>query len=629
MGPGGAGSGFVESFSGSFDADTRRFWLEPRWLVPSGLLPREDLPAVAGHVLEFVDGAGEAVGSVPLRGPVYEDSDRELEWEVYVAERPAFSRVRIRSGQQTIVEYSGTSSAPEVDAARAKQTDPSAGFDGFSPYTVGVSWRARDADGGALWARVYYSSDGGDSYRLAGETHRDPASESPSTPGGDYIEHTPNRELDDYGPRWDLRAPERAQYLLVVSDGICWSAARSQTVDEGATISVLFEAFSLGGDVSDGQRPDGAAQGADIPDPSRRCVASDSPASGMPQGHAGLGLAAGSGLSESFVGSFDTETGRSWLRPVWPVPSSTVSEPEAGLIPGHVLEFVDGAGEAVGSVPLRGPVYEDSDRELEWEVYVAERPAFSRVRIRSGQQTIVEYSGTSSAPEVDAARAEQTDPSAGFDGFSPYTVGVSWRARDTDGGALWARVYYSSDGGDSYRLAGETHRDPASESPFSRAGAHVDDTSVFAEYRYRWLGWELQASERAQFLVVVSDGVCWSAAASPRMSVAAPEQFLEVLSPRNGEIYSPDGEIILNAHAQGVHRGAWTRELPASVFRWSSDIDGEIAADAYTTPEGWKYHGLVPAGSLSPGTHRITATATDEKGNTASATVTIEIRGQP
>ena len=295
-----------------------------------------------------------------------------------------------------------------------------------------------------------------------------------------------------------------------------------------------------------------------------------------------------------------------------------------------MLEFVDGAGEAVSSVPLRGPVYEDSDRELEWELYVAERPAFSSVRIRRGQQTVVEYSGSASAPEVEALHIEQGDPSAGFDGFQPYTVGVSWRARDADGGALWARVYYSSDGGGSYRRAGETHTDPASESPFSRAGAHVDDdTSVFAEYRYRWLGWELEASERAQFLVVVSDGVCWSAEVSPLVSVAPPKQSLEVRSPRNGEIYGSHGEIVLSAHAPGVHLGAWTRELPASLFRWSSDIDGDIAANAYTTPEGWEYHGLVPAGSLSPGTHRITATATDEKGNTASATVTIEVLGPP
>ena len=87
--------------------------------------------------------------------------------------------------------------------------------------------------------------------------------------------------------------------------------------------------------------------------------------------------------------------------------------------------------------------------------------------------------------------------------------------------------------------------------------------------------------------------------------------------------------MILYAHSQGVHRGTWTRELPASLFRWSSDIDGEIAANAYTTPEGWEYHGLVPASSLSPGTHRITATATDERGNTASATVTIEVLAPP
>ena len=150
-GPDGAGAGFLESFGGSFDADTGRFWLSPTWLVPSGSLPSEDLPAVAGHVLEFVDAEGEAVSSVPLRGPVYEDSDRELAWELYVAERPAFSSIRIRRGQQTVVKYSGSASAPEIDEVQVEQTEPSSSTDGDEPSTRGVSWSARDADGGALW----------------------------------------------------------------------------------------------------------------------------------------------------------------------------------------------------------------------------------------------------------------------------------------------------------------------------------------------------------------------------------------------------------------------------------------------------------------------------------------------
>ena len=397
-------------------------------------------------MLEFVDAEGEAVSSVPLRGPVYEDSDRELAWELYVAERPAFSSIRIRRGQQTVVKYSGSASAPEIDEVQVEQTEPSSSTDGDEPSTRGVSWSARDADGGALWARVYYSSDGDGSYRLAAETHRDPVTESASAPGGEYIKSPMDRGLHDYGPHWALRAPEHGQYLLVVSDGICWSATRSQTVDEGAPISVLFETVALGGDTSAALAHDGAAQGAATSDPSHRCVGRASSSSRVPQGHAGVDLTADTGLLESFVGSFDAETGLSWIRPVWPVPSAMVSELAAGLIPGHVLEFVDAEGEAVSSVPLRGPVYEDSDRELAWELYVAERPAFSSIRIRRGQQTVVEYSGSASAPEIDEVQVEQTDPSAGFDGFQPYTVFVSWRARDADGGALWARFYYSSDG---------------------------------------------------------------------------------------------------------------------------------------------------------------------------------------
>ena len=358
----------------------------------------------------------------------------------------------------------------------------------------------------------------------------------------------------------------------------------------------------------------------------------------LPQGRAGLGFDGRAvGMVEVFEGSHRGSSGQSTLRPVRLVPESALSGwAEQPVVGGYVLELLDRDGAVVHSEPVRGRLGAES-LILEWEAHIAERPAYRSYRIRHQGRTIVAVAGSAHAPRLSHVEADLSEAVGSPDGYLRLRVRFNWTACDPDAGPLFHRTYYSIDGGSTYSAVGDTHTLPELLRADVTAAARVafspeiiepepffsGDTSQPHTYSHDEAPWNLPRGDQARFLVVVSDGVRWSAALSEPFEPAPhPPTYVSVREPVDGAVFRPQEEIRLRAATSGVLGRRW-RDLPQSMFHWSSDIDGEITPEPPTHTDD---HGQVPQGLLTPGTHRITATATDAAGNTGSATVTIEIR---
>ena len=154
------------------------------------------------------------------------------------------------------------------------------------------------------------------------------------------------------------------------------------------------------------------------------------------------------------------------------------------------------------------------------------------------------------------------------------------------------------------------------------------DTSAPKEFTHTAIPRHLERSPRAHFIAVVSDGVRWNAARSPQFELVHPIIWPVIWSPDDAAVYRSDEEIVLEAGAEGALSGEW-RVLPIHMYHWHSDIDGNITTEAPRSSDAPDIVGRIPPGSLTPGTHILTLTATDETANTGSETVTIEIRDPP
>ena len=252
----------------------------------------------------------------------------------------------------------------------------------------------------------------------------------------------------------------------------------------------------------------------------------------LPQGRrAPLELGDGFGRwREVFGGTFEY-----WTDDVGPA----LSEPqlEVHLTPtgdtGHVswdcgeptesdrLEFLDAGGAVVHQVPVssvedvlwhgdrwtEGPVYL---MEYSWCAVVAQRPAYDSYRIVShrtyrGGQPPADYvlMHTDASPNAPVVSIASPVRGQRFDGVD---VTVQWSARDPDADELTSHVFYSADGGATYRWVYAERHPPAD----AAAPTHRAISGFRADF---------DSTEQALFLVVVSDGTRWTAAQSPAFTV--------------------------------------------------------------------------------------------------------------
>ena len=258
------------------------------------------------------------------------------------------------------------------------------------------------------------------------------------------------------------------------------------------------------------------------------------------------------------------------------------------------FELRDSGGDVLWSVPFDvAESVEEADPDFAGEVsdtvyasfslFVSDPPDYSKIAVtRSGVDLIV-VERSANAPTlslegpVEGQRFAYDEP-----------VPLSWTASDLDGDELQYKIFYSTDGGDSYRQISK---------PLSGTSTTYD---------------RLNGSERARFAVSVSDGTRWAFAESPVFAVGNSPPMVDIKSPRESAVL---------AGLQGFLLDGWAydredKSLGSASFSWSSSIDGHLGTGSYL---------VMSAANLTAGDHRVTLTVTDSGGLTSTATTNFTI----
>jgi hypothetical protein len=166
------------------------------------------------------------------------------------------------------------------------------------------------------------------------------------------------------------------------------------------------------------------------------------------------------------------------------------------------------------------------------------------------------------------------------------SVTVQWRASDKDGRVRSYSLLYAADGTDFQPIA----------TGLRRRSFTVDLT-------------ELPGGPAARFRVVASDGVRTGAATSKPVSVPVRAPRVLISAPADGSTAQPNEPTSLVVSIEDLLGDV----ISGDQVVWSSSLQGELG------------HGLGISAALSPGTHVITATATNSLGAVGTQSVTVEV----
>lgn len=175
--------------------------------------------------------------------------------------------------------------------------------------------------------------------------------------------------------------------------------------------------------------------------------------------------------------------------------------------------------------------------------------------------------------------------------ISDDIIKVSWSGSDVDNDSLKYRIWYSTDGGETYDII----------------RLNTSETSLIL-YRSH-----LKGSQRARFKVSVSDGSNSTFAESDVFSITPNPPLVEINSPGNNEIFTIMQSIAFSSFGYDIE----DEDLDVSAFQWHSNIDGYLGNSDTL---------LLDASSLTLGKHVITVTLTDSSGMSSSDSVNVLIK---
>ena len=262
----------------------------------------------------------------------------------------------------------------------------------------------------------------------------------------------------------------------------------------------------------------------------------------------------------------------------------------------YVLELRDASGAAIRSVRFGayeamavvssdGNALPREERRASFAVVVSNPPVYESFAVMKDGVEVGSVSRSRNAPSISVS-----GPSSGDVFSNDGTVSVSWVGSDADGDDLVYRVYYSTDGGSTYRIL----------SLMTEAASKSFSAML------------LEGSSRARIGVSVSDGTRSVFAETPVFSVAghAPQVWIE--SPAAGAVFAEEQGFVLDASGYDIEDGL----LAGSALSWASSIDGNLGTGKFV---------VLSAADLTSGSHTITLTATDSDEMTATASVDITI----
>ena len=257
-----------------------------------------------------------------------------------------------------------------------------------------------------------------------------------------------------------------------------------------------------------------------------------------------------------------------------------------GLPPGEWTLRLEGAA---GSVLAEHPFsvvaiptgYDSAPETRPFALTVPEPAGVARIAVLENGAERAAVTVSSATPTVTI-----TQPAAGASLTGPTTV--AWTASDADGDELLATVLASADG-----------------AAFTPVAVDVAGTSVSLDPA----AWP--ATSAGAVRVVVSDGWHVGQAEVGGIQVAASPPAVAFVSPADGAVVGGGEPLLIRVAAWDAEDGA----LPGTAISVRSDVDGPLG-DGPTLDV-----------VLSPGVHRLTATATDHDGASGQAQLTVTVAG--
>jgi hypothetical protein len=225
------------------------------------------------------------------------------------------------------------------------------------------------------------------------------------------------------------------------------------------------------------------------------------------------------------------------------------------------------------------PVGEDTAESIT-EV-VPFRARTTRVAIVKGKRTLASKRVSRNAPSIRVGALKKA---------RKHRLRLRWRAHDADGGRLTYTVLY-----------------------LPRRGRTIPLVSGLRRRSYRIAKTQLAGGRKARIEVIASDGVRTGADSSKRFKVPFKPPRVQISTPAPGAGVLADSPVQLVA---SVHDPQDVRFAGSKVV-WHSSLQGELG------------HGTAIEASLAPGTHEITATATNSGGKSAVAAVTVSAAPVP
>lgn len=200
---------------------------------------------------------------------------------------------------------------------------------------------------------------------------------------------------------------------------------------------------------------------------------------------------------------------------------------------------------------------------------------------------------THEAVVIDTRSASAHAPQVSISAPAPGAVWngrqtIRWSASDADGDALTYSLLYSHDG-----------------SAWLPLDIGLSATSYELDMS------ELPGGNQARLKVSANDGFHTTDAEAGPFSVARKPPFVAIEAPADGARFRVGERISLQGSGDDPEDGS----LPGSALAWHSAIAGDLGTGA-----------LLQTGALGRGDHRITLTARDAHGMTASAAITLQLR---
>jgi hypothetical protein len=269
---------------------------------------------------------------------------------------------------------------------------------------------------------------------------------------------------------------------------------------------------------------------------------------------------------------------------------TTASQPEIPESGDYVLEMRDSAQQVLASIPFEPQRSVGSEGGMmdtgSFLLALPDDPAVRHWVVLHGDKPLATASASNAAPEVTLL-----SPNGG-EVINDPNVTVTWTANDLDGDALTYTLLYSADAGVTWRcLAVDLSGQTACGIPRG----------------------SLAGSQQGLFKVIASDGVLTGSDVSDAVFMVGDNiPTVRIAAPVSGSVATFDQQIAFEASGYDVEDGS----LPGSRIQWSSSLDGVLGTGTLL---------LRGADELSVGLHRITAIATDSKGQQASAEIELRI----